>query len=263
MNGFVNKAAVVMGGICLSTMLHAAPAAAADITVVNHSFEDITDESPFNEFTFGELNGWDLYESSINQTSMGDGPDYYIGTLNDQSEDFITGVAPDGVRVGIAFNNANTGGGGEYGMQQTITTDQLQAFTRYTLQVEIINIDSGTATNNEFFNLAGFPGYRVALMAGGVEIDFDDNSLAGTIIEGGHATSTLIFETGASHAQLGQDLGIRLVNLNVVDTTDIDTTAADLEVDFDNVRLSTEAIPEPSSLILLGLGGLLILNRRR
>ncbi|MBX2851560.1 MAG: PEP-CTERM sorting domain-containing protein [Phycisphaeraceae bacterium] len=263
MNRFINKTAVISASTGLFALASAGAAAAADINVVNHSFEDITGETPFNEFTFGPLNGWDLYESFVGQTDGGDGPGYYIGTLNDQAEEFITGVAPDGVRVGIAFNNANTGGGGEYGLQQTISTDQLQAFTRYTLQVEIINIDSGTAISNEDFNLAGFPGYRVALMAGGVEIDVDDNSLAGSIIEGGHATSTIIFETGATHAQLGQDLGIRLVNLNVVDTTDATTTAADLEVDFDNVRLSTEVVPEPGTLALLGLGGLLIARRRR
>lgn len=263
MNRFVSKAAVVIATVGLPALLPAATVVAADIAVVNHSFEDITGESPSNEFTFGPLIGWDLYESAVGQTSGGDGPGYFIGTLNDQAEEFITGVAPDGDRVGIAFNFANTGNGGEYGMQQTITTDQLLANTRYTLQVEIINIDSGTATNNQVFNLAGFPGYRVALMAGDVEIAFDDNTLAGSIAEGGHATSTLIFETGETHPQLNQNLGIRLVNLNVIDTTDLTTTAADLEVDFDNVRLSTEAIPEPSTLGLLGLGGLLILRRRR
>ena len=263
MDRLINKGAVVLAGTGLLAFAPAGPAEAVDINVVNHSFEDITGESPFNEFTFGALNGWDLYESSINQTSFGDGPDYYIGTLTPQPGVNITGGAPDGDRVGIAYNTAETGGGGEYGLQQTITTDQLQAFTQYTLQVEAINIASGTALSGEFFNLAGFSGYRVALMAGGVEIAFDDNTLAGSIIDGGFATSTIVFETGAGHAQLGQDLGIRLVNLNIIDTTDATTTAADLEVDFDNVRLSAQAVPEPGTSALLGLGGLLIARRRR
>ena len=244
-------------------------AGAADINVVNHSFEDISGESPTGEFTFGALNGWDVYESSVGQTSNGDGPDYYAGTLTPDLDGggpdyvFITDGAPDGDRVGIAFNEASTGNGGEYGMVQTITTDQLQAFTTYTLTVEVINIASGTAQSNTFFNLEGFPGYRIDLLAGGVVLASDNNTLAGSIPEGGVMTSSFDFATGADHDQLGEDLGIRLVNLNEVDTTDATTTAADLEVDFDNVRLSAVAVPEPASAALLAAGVLLLGRRRR
>lgn len=258
-----------MAGLGVLAMGSAQTAAATAITVVNHSFEDIAGESPVNEFTFGPLNGWGLYESSVGQTSGGDGPSYFVGTLTPTVTvsapdlEFIPAGATDGSRVGIAFNRAAVGGGGEYGMVQTITTDQLQALTQYTLQVDIINIASGTAVSNAFFNLAGFPGYRVDLMAGGVAIASDNNTLAGSIPEGGALTSTLIFETGIDHLQLGQDLGIRLVNLNVIDTTDGTTTAADLEVDFDNVRLNAVPIPEPGSMALLGSGALLAVRRRR
>lgn len=37
----------------------------AALSVVNHSFEDLTGESPSNEFTFGPLLGWDLYEEKL------------------------------------------------------------------------------------------------------------------------------------------------------------------------------------------------------
>lgn len=53
----------------------------AALSVVNHSFEDLTGESPSNEFTFGPLLGWDLYEEAMGLTDGGDGPDFYIGTL--------------------------------------------------------------------------------------------------------------------------------------------------------------------------------------
>jgi hypothetical protein len=138
----------------------------------------------------------------------------------------------------------------------------LQANTRYTLEVEIGNIASGTALNGQFFNLDGFPGYRVDLLAGGVVIASDNNSLAGNILEGEWGTSLLSFETNSSHLQLGQTLGIRLVNLNVVDPS---APFADLEVDFDHVRLSAIAVPEPSSGLMIIAAGLtsLALERRR
>ena len=53
---------------------------AVPVAVVNQGFEDITGENPTNEFTFGTLNGWDLYDPGTN-TSQGDGPTYFIGTL--------------------------------------------------------------------------------------------------------------------------------------------------------------------------------------
>ncbi len=44
-------------------LLLLAQVCAADfINVVNPSFEDISGEKPVNEFTFGPLNGWQLYD---------------------------------------------------------------------------------------------------------------------------------------------------------------------------------------------------------
>ena len=227
---------------------------AIEIPVVNAGFEDISGESPFNEFTFGPLNGWDLYDPG-NITDGGDGPDFFIGTLTPVEPDpignpgvytFFPAGAAEGIRVGIAFNFDGSDGLGEYGLVQTLAST-LQANTMYTLQVEIGNIASGTAVNNDFFPLDGFPGYRVDLLAGGVVVAQDNNSLAGTIPDGQFGTSTVNFSTGAAHPQLGQTLGIRLVNLNIEDPT---FPNSDLEVDFDNVRLDAVAVPEPSSIFL-------------
>ena len=139
---------------------------------------------------------------------------------------------------------------GEYGFQQTLTST-LQANTNYSLQVEIGNIASGTGIDGTFFNLDGFPGYRVDLLAGITVLNQDNNTFAGSIGEGLFSTSLLRFSTGASHPLLGQALGIRLVNLNVLDAGFPLTV---LEVDFDNVRLSAvSAVPEPTSLLLIAL----------
>jgi hypothetical protein len=215
-----------------------------EVAVVNASFEDIAGETPFNEFTFGPLPGWDLYDPG-NVTSGGDGPQYYIGTLTPGEVPSQPGViqnfpggASDGQRVGIAFNFDGSGDGGEYGLEQTLTAT-LQANTNYSLSVDIGNIATGIAVSGQTFFLDGLPGYRVELLAGGTVIASDDSSLAGSIAEGEFGTSNVTFDPGASHPQLGQVLGIRLVNLN--QTAGV-PAGNDLEVDFDNVRLTATSL---------------------
>jgi len=214
---------------------------AAPLTVVNQGFEDITGESPVNEFTFGELNGWELHDPNV-VTDNGDGPTFFIGTLTPFVPDpmdnpgvyaYFPAGAAEGQRVGIAFNFDGSEGLGEYGLFQELG-DTLQPYTTYTLEVEIGNIDSGTALSGQFFPLEGFPGYRVELLAGGVMLEQDDNSLAGTIADGEFATSTVTYTTGGSNALFGQNLEILLVNLNQEDPSFPDS---DIEVDFDDVRL--------------------------
>lgn len=56
----------------------------------------------------------------------------------------------------ILFNSGREGEG-EYGYEQTLA-ETLQAYTSYSLSVEVGNIASGTAQNGTFFNLDEFPG---------------------------------------------------------------------------------------------------------
>jgi len=133
----------------------------------------------------------------------------------------------------------------EAGLRQTLG-DTLQLTTEYTLSVGVGNFaPSGP------WNFTAFPGYGVELLAGSTVLAMDNNTL--TPGEGIFQTITVTFTTGASHPNSGQALAIRLVSLN----------GPGVEVNFDNVTLNAVTVPEPTSLVLLSLGGLIALMFRR
>ena len=157
------------------------------------------------------------------------------------------GEAPEGANVGYLYL-VNIVGAGTVGFSQ-VSAHVLAPNTTYTLSVEV-----GDQLDNSGFGLTGFPGYRIELRAGDSVLASDNNTLAPA--EGTFETSTVAFTTGGSHPQLGMPLEIRLINI---------LQAAGGEVDFDNVRLETSAVPSPVpalgpiavvavSLMLLGLG---------
>jgi len=230
----------------------AASAQAAAIAVVNPGFEDTTGlNGPTNEFFFGQPIGWDFYDPN---TLIGNGAGsngIFTGTLEPNGVDFFNTTAPEGDLVGIlfGFGDQPSAGAGEYGIEQTLAA-VLQANTTYELSVEVGNIGSGTGLSGDFFDLSGFLGYRVELLAGNTTIAVDDNTLV--IPEAEFATSTVSFTTGGAPALLGQNLGIRLVNVN--GPPGGDDPNIDVEVDFDNVRLSATPVPAPTTLALLALG---------
>lgn len=232
------------------------------LTVVNAGFEDITGETQVNEFTFGPLNGWQLYDpGSI--TNGGAGNTYFIGTMTPFLIDpenqpgvysYFPGGASEGSRVGIAFNFEGSGGQGDYGMRQVLSSTLQEGLT-YTLRVDIGNIGSGFSQANDYYELSGFPGYRVELWAGEFFLARDDNSLS--IIDGQFGTSTVNFTPLNGQDGIGDNLEIRLISLNLVDPLHTDS---DLEVDFDNVRLDAEAVPEPGTvgLLILAAGAMAV-----
>lgn len=224
----------------------AAPASAVTITVANAGFEDTSGQNASFEFTFGQPAGWNFHDPGGVIPNSGT----FTGTLEPNGVDFFNTTAPEGVKVAILFNSGSEGEG-EYGYVQTLA-DTLQANTQYALSVEVGNIAAGTSQNAGFFNLDEFPGYRVDLLAGGVVVAQDDNSL--TIAEGEFATANVLLNVGAAHPQLGQPLGIRLVNLNVIPDGYTQATSPDLEVDFDDVVLTATPVPEPASAVLLMVG---------
>ena len=196
----------------------------SSIVIENPGFE--IPQLPENQFTqtsLGEfLPGWKVFDpDALVGENITD-----IGAYNPIPNVFPS-EAPEGENTGYAYSQAPVGSG-IFGLTQTLGT-QLKANTKYTLQVEV-----GNAAENDpddGFNYEGFPGYRVELLAGGKVLARDDNSLS--IPEGEFATSTVNFTANETEAFLGQDLGIRLVNL-LADSGE--------DVEFDNVKLFAQTV---------------------
>jgi hapalindole H/12-epi-hapalindole U/12-epi-fischerindole U synthase len=237
-------------------------ASAVSITVLNPGFEDnIITDGAFVVFSDGPAN-WSRYDPS----NLIDNNGNAVGVIRPNiTNPYFPAGTTEGANAALVF----LGGGvnGEAGLQQTLSAT-LQANTRYTLTVDIGNIASGTSLAGSsggagvFFDLDGFPGYRLDLLAGGVVIGSDNNSLGASIPEGQFRTASFNVDIGAAHAQLGQTLGIRLVNLDQAGTTEI----PNIEVDFDNVRLDATAVPEPATAALFVSGialGVAFSRRRR
>ncbi len=188
--------------------------------------------------------GWTTYDPGfiINQNANS------VGVIRpDVPQSFFPAGAPGGVNAALVFLAG--GQTAAAGLQQTLTAT-LQANTRYRCSVQIGNIASGTSLpgsadgGNVFYDLDGFPGYRIDILAGANVVGSDSNSIGATIPEGEFRQARFYFDTGPAPAQLGQPLGIRLVNLKFPATPG----APNIEVDFDEVNLTAGPIPNPAQL---------------
>jgi len=203
------------------------------LPVTNSSFE--SQSVPPGFVVLSIPTGWSAYNPA-NLNGLSDA----VGLLNPTGTAHFPGGAAEGSNVALVFLDGPATG--EAGLQQMLAP-VLESNLRYTLSVEIGNIASGTA-NFGFFNLAGFPGYRVDLLAGSTVVASDSNSLSGGIPEGEFRTSQVSLMVGPDHPALGESLGIRLVNLNLAGLPG----APGVEVNFDDVRLTAVAVPEPANL---------------
>mgnify|MGYP001225184489 CR=1 FL=1 len=217
-------------------MLSAASRAVAfpppvSLAIINPGFEtDFAAENCFN--VSAAPTGWLLYDP----TGIYNGGSNSVGTLDTRAggPHFIDG-APEGEQVGLTFIQASPGAG-PMGIRQSLG-NVLEQNTTYTLSVQVGDIAAGQGPPPcdvfGFFNLNGFPGYQVQLLAGGVVIAEDNNTLAGVLDEGLFALSTIQVTIGEGHPQAGAQLEIRLINLNMIDTP----MNPGIEVDFDDVVL--------------------------
>lgn len=242
-------------------------AAAAPIPITNAGFEDLylgsnlppeySGDVPAGAFPVGPAPaGWSVY--SDGGLSAG----AFVGVLNpgtaaDHAPNpaFFPGGSPEGDNSVLLYMDGDVGGNA-YGVEQVLGA-ALQANTVYTLTARVGNIASGTGLVEPFlslgfYNLDGFPGYRVQLLAGGQVIAEDAGVLSSG--EGEFALATVQHVTGANPAQIGQTLSVRLVNRNQPDIPSV----RGLEVDFDDVHL--DASPAPALPVSSGVVALLSLT---
>ncbi|MEP4079064.1 dienelactone hydrolase family protein [Haloferula sp.] len=226
--------------LCVSTGGSICDSVAAPIAISNAGFEADTlpNMNPIPDNTFrvdpGTPSSWDAYDPN----GILNGNNLSIGLINPTGSTFFPGGAPEGSLAAIVYLQGAYGSG-EVGIQQTLA-DTLELKTRYTLQVDVGNIDSGQGSPSSadggavFYNLNGFPGYRIDLMAGDQVIASDTGAEIG---EGLWVTREVTIDIGDSHPLEGADLRIRLVNLNIADAPD-----PGIEVDFDDVRLEATSL---------------------
>lgn len=218
---------------------------AAPVAVVNPGFEDLYFGSnlpaqyggdvPPGAFPVGPPPpGWTAwYEGGVPVAGASIGV-LNPGTAADHAPNpaFFPAGAPEGDNAALLYMNGDTGAN-EFGITQVLAAT-LEANTTYTLTVEVGDIASGAGLVvpfTAFFDLQGFPGYRVQLLAGGMLLVEDVDTLMPG--DGVFQITSVQYTTGSSPAQIDQPLEIRLVNHNQPDVPGV----SGLEVDFDDVRL--------------------------
>lgn len=192
------------------------------IPIKNAGFEEpALEDGDFIVSINESIPGWEAYDP--NGLIAVNGTD--VGVFDPRTAQYPDGVS-ERENVGYAYATDEFGSG-EVGLFQELDTI-LAENTQYTLQVDV-----GNPTGIDLFgsNFTGFPGYRVELLAGDTILASEQNNLF--IEEGIFVTSTVTFTTTADNTYLGENLGIRLVNV---------LQGPGLQVDFDNVRLTSEAI---------------------
>lgn len=227
------------------TALTAFPATAQEsrVPVDNYRFDlvdvglDVGDPFPF---VVGEPIGWEGFTETApgvispilapgNVTGVIDpaGSDYFNpGTYN---QECALIYLPDAIQPVDAS---------PVGLRQ-VTSTPLQTGVCYRLYVSVGNIQTDPDYD---FDLGDFPGYATQLAIGDTILVEDNDTLI--IGEGEFGQSVIEFEANPGHHLLGQNIEIRLLNLNQPIVADGQAGAeVAREVDFDNVWLTVETIP--------------------
>lgn len=202
------------------------------LPTIDESSEDYFTSSPAGDV----IPGWQVYDPNglITGIPVTPGGNDFTDAGVSNATGFYFNGATEGSNAGFSFVT-DAPGSGVVGLTQTLT-EKLTANTRYNLIVDVGNPGNNPASPTD---LTGFPGYQVELLAGDTVIARDNNTLQ--ISEGSFATSTVNFIAGADNSLLGENLTIRLVNPN---------GDPGIEVDFDNVGLSTEKVADGSSIYI-------------
>lgn len=205
---------------CVDSSPGTIPSRTEDIVIENASFE--LPATPDDSFiTTGPPTSWVAY-GSINNNNRA------VGVLNPNTTSLYLDAVPQGNNVGVTFLMDNPGNQTQFanlpaGLEQTLAAT-LQLNSTYTLRTYVGNLGPGSPPPP--FAFTGFPDYRIELLAGGVVIAQDSNSLLPG--EGRFLLSTITVAIPDAHPQENQALGIRLINLN---------SDVGIEVNFDNLSL--------------------------
>lgn len=202
---------------------------AQPIAINNAGFEENTVSTGC--FAVFVPTGWEVHDPN----GIYDGGADSVGCVHADGSPYYDLGAPEGVNIALVFLSGNVGQG-PMGLRQALP-EVLEANTRYVLSAEIGNIRGAVGPPPcdvfGFFDLDGFPGYRLQLLAGGVVVLEDDNSLMGQIDEGQFMPTSVELAVGNTHVQIGEELEVRLVNLNIPGPPG----EPGIEVNFDDVRL--------------------------
>ena len=199
---------------------------AATVFIINHSFED--DDIADNTNSNSAPSGWSV---------TGAGASYLDRNGTGGFNDLIDPTPDPDDSEQMAWSNGND--------FYQLTGTAIAANTTYTLTVDV-----GDRTDTTF---------QVSELRLGVGASFGSNLLTPTVISNttpvndtgssdGWQTWTTTFTTGASPT--AGNLRIEILNSGVQSL-------------YDNVRLESSPIPEPSTALLGALGSLILLCRRR
>lgn len=172
-------------------------------------------ENPGFEFDILADSSW---QAGISGWITSGGITNNAGVYNPPASKYSSSI-PEGSNV--AFTNGPS-------ISQTIDNYLLTANTQLTLSVDV-----GWRLDNIL------PGYEVQLWAGNYLLVSESST---SLVQGGFVTSVLTYNVTDLDPYLGQPLTITL------------NRTGGGQVNFDNVRLENQLVPEPSTLLLLGSG---------